>query len=224
MLLSNLVWSTRASGFLANGLPLPEVTVPHGGWSTFWSRFRFTPDATFHYADSNSLTGAMTPPDGSAVFDQVVLFDAHHDSGYRCASIEAYRRQGTYSCEDWMLEHQIRGTTDLEVRYPQWKPNGPTEPLPEGALTRLTLDDGQPFPQTFDALFVCRSGGWVPPWCDDDFEALIAAAPLDGVQVDDVALNRNFDVTQASSEVAAMQHVMQMARVAFEAREEDHHA
>lgn len=191
--LSNMVWTTRASSFFGNDLPLPRVTKPEGGWASFWSRFTFADDPWFGYADSNAHAGLVRPPDGSRAFDEVVLFDAHHDSGYHVTTYGQYLKQDTFTCEDWLLEHQRCGTDRLTVRYPAWKPSGPTENIPKGSLTRLTLDDGEPVPGVFDAIFVCRSGAWVPPWCDRDFLDFIEAAPMDGVQVDDAELDRDFN-------------------------------
>jgi hypothetical protein len=209
MFLSNMVWATRASAYYQHNLPLPGMVIPEGGWEAFWGRFTFTDDAWFGYGDSNAHAGAVTPPDGSGAFDKVVLFDAHHDSGYRIKSFEQYLQQDSFSCEDWMLEHQRRGTTDIEVRFPQWKPDAVQEQLPAGVVSRLTVDDEQPLPDVmFDAVFVCRSGAWVPAWCDGDFGDFLDAAPLVGVQVDEEELDRGFDLDAARAMGEQMREMM----------------
>lgn len=210
LMLSNLLWSTRAMGFFQNGLELPQVTVPDGGWEKFWSRFKFADTVTFEYADSNSLAGLIEPPDGDFTFEEVVLFDAHHDSGYRVDSVSEFLLQESFSCEDWMLVHQSKGTEHLTVRYPQWKPRGVKDPLPDECLTVLTIDDGEPLHGiVFDAVFVCRSGAWVPAWCDGDFTDFIAAAPFPGTQVDDEELDRGFDVEAARATGEQMRKLME---------------
>lgn len=40
-----------------------------------------------------------------------------------------------------------------------------------------TVDDGGEAALPFDAVFLCRSGSWVPSWCDDQFTELLAAFP-----------------------------------------------
>lgn len=197
------VWDMRALTFERADVPLPQIHPPTGGWEEFWSRFTFAPpegtvpDIGFplaYAADSNAHAGTLTPPDDSLCFESVVLFDAHHDSGYRIPSFEAYEEQGTFSCEDWMLEHQRLGTTNLEARYPAWNPNGPSNDLPAGVLTRQRVDDGDPVDMVFDTVFVCRSGAWVPPWCDNDFEAFLDAAPFPVAWIDEMPRNRDWGV------------------------------
>lgn len=197
LFLSGVIWESRAAAFYQMNLPLPPVLIPEGGWSTFWARFQFADDTVFTFGDSNAHAGLIAPPDGSPAFESVLLFDAHHDSGYQIDAMADYLAQTTFNCEDWVLEQQQRGTSDLSVRYPTWKPNGPTEDLPAGVLTRQSLDDGAPVPTVFDAVYVCRSGAWVPPWCDTDFLNFVNAAPMDGEQVDEVELVRDFNAAQA---------------------------
>jgi hypothetical protein len=45
-------------------------------------------------------------------------------------------------------------------------------------------DDGQPVPGVFDTVLACRSGGWVPAWCDDQWQQLIDAFPGQATNVD----------------------------------------
>jgi hypothetical protein len=197
--LSNMLWSTRAVAFLASDLPLPGVTVPDGGWAAFWSRFTFTPNARMEYADSNAYAGNMQPTDGSDEWATVHLYDAHHDSGYNIPSVREFVDAGTFSCEDWMIVHYLNGCTDLTVHYPTWKQRGPQERIPDGMPTKQVLDDGQPLDTVFDAVFICRSGAWVPSWCDRDFLDLLTACPVPGRQVDDLPMDREFDTAEAEA-------------------------
>jgi hypothetical protein len=195
--LSNTLWTVRAGQFLQNGLPLPQVTVPEGGWAEFWKRFRFSDDAYLEYADSNMYAGQMTPGEGQGPWESIVLFDAHHDSGYNIDSVETWLERGRYSCEDWMVYQHVLGCDDLTVRYPTWKPAGPEERLPDGMPTKQMVDDGQPLDTVFDAVFICRSGAWVPPWCDRGFLDLVNACPVDGLQADEEQLDRQFSLADA---------------------------
>lgn len=194
------LWQMRADTFARNGIPLPMASVPAGDWEAFWSRFTFTdPDGVYAYAaDSNAHAGTLRPGDGSARFESVLLFDAHHDSGYHITSMAEYEKQATFSCEGWMLEHQHQGVTDLEVRYPGWNPGGPSHTLPQGVLTRQRVDDGMAVAQEFDTVFACRSGAWVPPWCDDQFEAFLDAAPFEIIWMESEPRNRGWQTSPAA--------------------------
>lgn len=205
------LWLMRANAYAQGGLALPDVTTPEGGWEAFWDRFTFTsPDGAVpaagplaYAADSNAHAGVLTPPDGSTAFTSIVLLDAHHDSGYHVESYADYLHQSSFSCEDWMLEQQRRGTRDLEVRYPTWFPDGPSNDLPDGVLTRQRVDDEQSVDLVFDTVFVCRSGAWVPPWCDTAFEAFLDAAPFEIIWIDDVPRNRGWNPALVSGTMPA---------------------
>ena len=36
-------------------------------------------------------------------------------------------------------------------------------------------DDGGPLAGVFSSVFACRSGGWVPAWCDEQWQEFIEA-------------------------------------------------
>ncbi len=99
-------WEERALAFLLRGLPLPEAR----GWQGFWGRFAFAPGAVLYYAESNAL--AFHPEVRRGV-EEVVLFDAHHDAGYRPLGEEP-------ACDDWMVFYHRLGAR-LRVYYPPWR-------------------------------------------------------------------------------------------------------
>lgn len=190
------LWLHRAAGFLQNGLPLPGVS----GWSGFWERFRFAEDVQLEYADSNVHAGQMLPNEGDA-FASVWLFDAHHDAGYHARSVDEFLERGTYSCEDWMVQHALRGSK-LHVRYPQWKIAWESsEPDPIVPVDRA-LDDGARSDVVFDRVFLCRSGAWVPPWCDGDFLDFVEEFPGDVLEIEDrYAIPREFNLSEVRAHV-----------------------
>ena len=179
------VWTGRASGFLTAGLPLPDLD---GRQDTFWERFKISKGAKLFYADSNAC--AVNPRITGKVrnWDDVWLYDAHHDSGYqgrglnereRWTAVRHLLQVGQWSCEDWMIVYAAMGA-QLHVRYPQWRAwamDGEPEPMVE---VDRQVDDGSTPDVTFDRVFVCRSGAWVPPWLnmDERFEAFVNAAPV----------------------------------------------
>ncbi|WP_114313057.1 hypothetical protein [Thermus caldifontis] len=154
-------WEERALAFLLRGLPLPQAQ----GWEGFWGRFSFAPGAQLYYADSNALA---FHPEVRAGIREVVLFDAHHDAGYRPLGEEP-------SCDDWMVFYARQGAR-LQVFYPSWRDPG-WEPEPLVPVERAR-DPGGPVEGLFHKAFLCRSGAWVPPWADGAFFAFLEEAPL----------------------------------------------
>lgn len=179
--LDTVVWANRASGFLRAGMDLPYAQ----GYEGFWDRFKFNEDGvSVVYADSNLHAGRLLPSSfgmdeeyGVNHWHTVSLWDAHHDSGYKSTgSYEEWEKTGKVSCEDWMLVHHGHGSR-LQVTYPAWrKAVGQVEPEPLVPVDRR-VDDGTDPDDWYDAVYVCRSGAWVPPWCDEQFDEFLAQAP-----------------------------------------------
>lgn len=176
---TEVVWEDRLRALDAAGLPLPRCT----GYEGFWERFTFSPRAILIYADSNAWAAHLWPSDLASTdksWESVHLYDAHHDAGYRNnhASFEEWLASGDgIRCENWMLAHAWAGTA-LHCHFPPWRESldwPPEEPLVEVAMS---IDDGAPPDVEFDLVYLCRSGAWVPPWCDDQFEEFLRSAPL----------------------------------------------
>lgn len=204
--LSHALWSIRAATFLAYGHDLPQVVPPEDGWGSFWDRFTFADGATMTYADSNLHAGKIEADGPHRAFDSIHLFDAHHDSGYHANSFAKFLDTQTYSCEDWMLYQQAKGCFDLTVHYPRWKPNGLKEKVAKGSITKQVIDDLKPLDTVFTDVFVCRSGAWVPPWCDRDFLDLIDASPLHSEQIDEEDMDREFTTDEAEAIASTIRH------------------
>lgn len=187
---SNIIWPSRALGFIHSERPLPQVDVPDG----WWDRFNIDPDSQLYVADSNAYAGLLYDQIGDP-FEQVWLFDAHHDL-YKFKTpqeVAAWHSTGQdITCENWMFKHLMRGA-ELHWRYPRWHQLGPdmAESLPDWIGLDAAYDDGKPMDVEFDTIFLCRSGAWVPPWCDERFMQFMEAAPTDGIeQMDDYNLLR----------------------------------
>ncbi|WP_412538516.1 hypothetical protein R8Z50_21995 [Longispora sp. K20-0274] len=168
LLFRELIWPHRAALLDAWGVPLPRCE----GYGGFWDRFEFT-TSTLFVADSNSYAAQPPLHDPDEVFDEVVLFDAHHDAGYHPdRGFDAFR-EGRFEadCGEWTLEHHRLGSA-IRMFYPPWRHRwAQLEPAPAIPVVRAT-DPGGPM-GTFDAVFACRSGCWVPPWCDDQWAELL---------------------------------------------------
>lgn len=199
------VWNDRAALFFLNDLPLPRCNE---GYAEFWGRFDLTkaPDPLLA-CDSNLYAGKVWPstfgyPAGA--WREVWLYDAHHDCGYHGTDMKEWEAINRFDCSDWMRRH-FAGGTELHVRYPRWRADADGvladyEPHPIIDVDRQ-VDDDQAVPGPFDAVVVCRSGAWVPSWNDDQFEAFLAAAPLEPLWIDEWApRNRRFDEQIARAE------------------------
>lgn len=161
------LWRSRALSFLSNDLPLPTAE----GWQTFWDRFPGLDQVPMVYCDSNQYSAPQwfLPGDG-ARWDRIDLYDAHHDSGYD--------DRPQVDCGNWMAAHRTLGTADLRVHYPQWRPavDYTGEKAPRIRVQRR-IDDAAPVRVRYDRVMVCRSGAWVPSWCDPAFAEFIALYP-----------------------------------------------
>lgn len=179
------VWTIRAGSFLAHDLPLPRV---NDEWQHFWQRFTFSPRCRLYYGESHAR--AVSIPLERSV-REVWNYDAHHDCGYSQEDLYRSAGKGEWDCATWGFLYLYTGRR-IHVRYPRWKGDAARiDTLPEGypfehrldrQLDRPTdsdlgaLANGPALP--IDAVYVCRSGAWVPPWCDDEFEQFLARCPL----------------------------------------------
>lgn len=181
-LLTELMWPLRAIDFLERGQELPEVLPT---WAGFWHRFRYAFGAKCYVADSNAFAYQAVMLDHGDHLDDtgVFLFDQHHDCGYQGeASLSCIEELGTFSCEDWMLAlSMMMPAKNLHVIYPEHRLEAlAEEPEPPIKVDRR-FDHELPagyLPKLFDTVFLCRSGGWVPPWEDEKFLAFLDACPV----------------------------------------------
>jgi len=199
------IWSVRAANFDKRNHPRPQM---NDEWKTFWDRFNIDEDATLYYANSNSQAANDMVAHSLAERTAVLwLYDAHHDSGYGARTIEEIRESGRVYCDDWMVGYHLFEQSELHVRYPRWKSwaaeteGGPD--LPEEVIDRQ-VDDGLPNPTLFHAVFVCRSDGWVPPWCDEQFWEFISSCHT----VNELySLDEKADNPRPWSEAQVAQHI-----------------
>lgn len=216
----NALWGHRASSFLMNNLPLPTVEP---SWKSFPERFTLSEDAVIYIHDSNMHSGLIDSPDGGP-FEDVWLYDAHHDSGYGVKSFAEWMSKhvskdgAEFSCEDWMLIHYMQGTY-LHWRWPTWHQHftemGPVaihSTWPEGVAMDAKRDDLKPVDVVFDAVSICRSGAWVPPWEDRKFLEFTELWDRDIEQLDTDDLDRGFDIEAAKREAELLRLAMHQAR------------
>lgn len=185
--MSQTLWMARAAGFVRHHYPLPRPLPTEG----FWERFTFAEDAAWFIADSHAYAYA---PQVRHALDGLVhtiwSYDAHHDCGYGPSPRRRFKQSRTVSCENWLLAYDTPLVHARHIRYPTWKQTAFSEErrVPRSLFTEFTrtFDDAQNPPpvEPFDVVFLCRSGSWVPPWCDGEFVRFVhhaaEAAPRPG--------------------------------------------
>ena len=157
--LANVIWHTRAADFITHDKPLPELT---GQQRDFWSRVTLPKRARVYIDESHdAIRHLFDKP-----WDEIVSVDAHHDAGY-----DIKRRGRAPDCGNWVLDALNYGAT-VQVLYPTWRHQHREGRQPRRGGLRIGFDTGGHLGK-FDAVFVCRSGAWVPPWCDQDWSRFI---------------------------------------------------
>ncbi|MFF5471912.1 hypothetical protein [Streptomyces achromogenes] len=159
------IWLRRLRAFQVVGVPLPYCR----GFLRFWGRFGFSAEAALFYADSNAWAGQIFPSNlgGAGPWESVHLYDAPHDCGYKQnhRSFEDWKARGPVSAENRLLAHYWAGSR-LHVHFPPWR-ESMRRPAEEPLIpVSMTIDTGRAPNVVFDAVFVCRSGAWVPSWSD----------------------------------------------------------
>jgi len=187
----NDLWEIRAAAFHNAGVKLPRTTG-HETW--FWEGIKCVPDAPLYVAESHAFAV------DSRIYEPMVWdtdepviwsFDAHHDLGYYDDALDNVRN-GIIECGSWLLWYAVYVQPTVHIRYPSWHRRHAD--LDRIALSQEALDNllftydrkltGRATFRNlpvFDAIFVCRSGAWVPSWLDDDFFTFLVAAPTDNI-------------------------------------------
>lgn len=162
------LWYAREAAFISAGIPRPEV---NDQWKDFWSRFTFSPDAWLFFGESHSWAASeLVAQDVGRVWS----YDAHHDLGYDAEAVDR-TIFGSYSCDTWLL-HYVMTKAEVHVRFPQWM-RGYDWGEPARYPDSMDVDDDL-VTTVIDRVFVCRSGAWVPPWCDHSYSEFVEACPV----------------------------------------------
>jgi len=172
--------------------------LPSSFWSVLEQLgYNFGEPPVFVVADSHSGAGPIFNQMADEWFgepaDVLINFDAHHDLGYcEWSRINQLIEEETCTCDMW-LGALMTWWPSLESRivFPDWmkaewtikeQMDSIRKDLPKELWSRVemgyfTADDGTVSDVVIkpgekldvQAVFVCRSGAWVPPWLDEDF-------------------------------------------------------
>jgi hypothetical protein len=123
-------------------------------------------------------------------------------------------------CGDWLLYYALTTSAEIHVRYPSWKQwafdyesdyaPGLDKSIVKADIQIVDDTNTQDMP-VFDAVFVCRSGAWVPSWCDPAFFKFLDQCPLttERIEVGPIALEpRSFN--EDAARLMGEQHNMLM--------------
>jgi len=178
-----IIWDLRAASFTCTGRPLPLCQR----WERFAQRFKFSPGAQVFLAEHHAMAiqlvaGKFLPSDVT----EIVSYDAHHDCGYgpvpdtgEIVTTTDEEGRVQVDSENWLgiaIKHYgIRA----EVVYPDWKDGRKIEGAPQIEPADWSNDKGLADWHHFDAVLLCRSGVWVPPWCDEQWALFTDTWPKD---------------------------------------------
>jgi hypothetical protein len=202
LFMGSMLWYSRDALFQARGLSRPTV---NDQWKTFWSRVEIDPQAEMVFGESHSWAAAQEIAEDVT---EVWSFDAHHDLGYNLHDLED-AVQGSYTCGTWLV-HYVKNGAKVHVRYPEWKDPEEDGRPKIGQLHDLATYDPLERLPIFDRVFVCRSGAWVPPWCDEDYVTFVHDCPVPYEQKHDLAYHgwpsspREYDENQVREHVDGM--------------------
>lgn len=197
-----LSWAVRASTSLARGEDLRKETslkyakpAPGRFWQSL-QRLGFTFDRTSKLGIADSHRHAYRFFTGEPDDVQIVHVDAHHDLFYSVDALDTSIEQDDPRCDDWHLLTLLRGNIRSLVVYPPWKGLCEWEWLMDNILntantweihrTLRKMADacvwGDPnvpaVAGPVEAVFVCRSSAWTPPWHDKAFNRLVREAEV----------------------------------------------
>lgn len=180
------IWPFRAASFVRSGMALPGLS---GDERTFWKGIKTTKDAPLFIAESHAfavdprITASFLEAEARNEKMEIWSYDAHHDLGYSDHAITDILN-GTVDCGNWLLAYLLRFRVDIKIRYPRWHKHALDQDEIKESLSDLitrhhvdlsiTKRERRP---VFDAIFICRSGAWTPPWLDRDFQTFTNGAP-----------------------------------------------
>lgn len=110
--------------------------------------------------------------------DLLINFDSHHD-------LFKIKEEKMITCENWALEYLRNFPTVQYIWvYPKWVKKNDIK-LPFGIMNRVKTCSFESLPMILPDEHwlpmmghVCRSGAWMPPWLDGDFDKFLEDSHL----------------------------------------------
>jgi len=97
----------------------------------------------------------------SSVKFSIWNFDQHHDAGYDMEKL---------NCDNWVRHlRENKRLFGYTVIYPPWRRESPEDGEPNFVHQVFYEIPTMIYPRKFEIVFTCRSSGWTPSWCDDEW-------------------------------------------------------
>lgn len=169
--IDSFVWHVRAASFVRHNGKLPKTD---GVEKHFWEKFNNLAKIPLYYADSHLAITELRPILNAFTY-VIDNYDAHHDC-YKSAQEAA--EDGYLDCSDWTLKFWSSHLS-IEWIYPDWMDKRRVEEdCPRHLIpSRRYSDFKSDVRPNYDAVFVCRSGAWTPPWIEKQFWKFIDDCP-----------------------------------------------
>jgi len=171
----NMIWSMRTANKTYDDKLIMDVhrpMIPRG----FWDKVLTNQPVLFVAESHCELWPTIDAFCGFHGPVEVVNLDAHHDCGYG-KHPEQVPDTFSIECGDWGFWGLKTGRiAKLQQHYPAWRKRRP-EGEPEVSSTSVSFE--LPVAARYDAVFICRSGAWTPPWYDHRLEHLIKSSGLE---------------------------------------------
>jgi len=181
-LLIEYIWSQRCGDFhLKTKQSVLDCVVPDPQLlDGFWQRVLHAESKPELLVCESHAALAKWIAEWNLQIDHVDNYDQHHDCGYNESPHNSSSfNQQYHDCGAWaryLLDKRLIGT--YGVHYPLWRKQEPERTQAEldqrlGRHGAYDTRTGPRRPIKYDRIFICRSGGWTPPWCDDRLQQFI---------------------------------------------------
>jgi len=202
----NTLWNFRTNTKRPDGKMMMDVhtpTVP----KNFWKKvLRNTPILTI----AESHCSIWTLLDRMRVFGpiEVTNIDAHHDCGYKDGYPRRIPETFAIECGNWgYWGLRTKRISSLRQFYPAWRQQNPEGRVSSSKVPAVHF--GLPEPDSYNAVFLCRSGAWTPPWYDDRLQQFIESSKL---RVDGTLEPRELTLGMARRQQQAEMGMMSMLK------------
>ena len=156
----DLVWSTRVGAFdLLTKQKAIETLIPTG-YQDFWDKMKFAFPMQLFIAETHAdLYHILSGCGPVAIWN----FDAHHDLGYGS-------HNEVLECGNWASHLLKEGRMhEYHLVYPEWRKGVPETKSEHMTRSQKRVNVHYEIPKLpmFNAVFICRSSAWTPPWRDN---------------------------------------------------------
>jgi len=156
-----------------------RLTSELGGfWEKIKKSFKFDTGVKVYVSDSHALSYEIAKESGIKI---IYLFDAHADLGYGGLSSLNFE----VNCSNWLgkllKDKQIE---EANIIYSPYTAEKPEYFRPFNSIYNIRYRDFDDLDAcagehpSVQAIHICRSGAWTPPWLDKDFARFVDALGL----------------------------------------------